>query len=204
MAAIGPIVFVLVFLVEGAIRPGYSPLRDYVSALSLGSRGWVQIASFIVTGSGILLLALLTGRAFRSRAAGRTGAILLGVIGLCLLLSGPFVMDAAGTPLDGSTWHGLTHGVLGGIVFLLMPVVPWVLLGRLRTQRWAWTLTLILAIVTTTADVVFIAVTKSPDLLASTEPFGGLIQRCVLTPFMAWCVVLAFALSRRERAAAVE
>ncbi|NLT28963.1 MAG: DUF998 domain-containing protein [Propionibacterium sp.] len=42
---IGPSLFVLVFLVEGWLRPGYDPAADYVSALSLGERGWVRPSS---------------------------------------------------------------------------------------------------------------------------------------------------------------
>ncbi|HEX6236677.1 MAG TPA: DUF998 domain-containing protein [Acidimicrobiales bacterium] len=49
--AAGAVGFVMVFLVDGATRPGYSPARHPVSALSLGSRGWVQVTSFVVTSS---------------------------------------------------------------------------------------------------------------------------------------------------------
>ena len=37
-------------LVEGAARPGYRPLRDTISELSLGPRGWIQTANFLVFG----------------------------------------------------------------------------------------------------------------------------------------------------------
>ena len=46
MGAIG---FVIVFLVEGAVRSGYDPVRLVVSYLSLGDGGWVQVATFLVT-----------------------------------------------------------------------------------------------------------------------------------------------------------
>jgi len=199
VAAIGPALFVIIFLIEGAIRPGYSPMSEYVSALSLGSRGWVQIANFLIGGAGILLLAIMTGKAFWERRAGRIGTILLGIIGLCLFVSGPCVMDPVGTAASATTWHGYTHNILGAIVFLLMPIVPFVLLGRLKPQRRAWIATLILGIIIVAADVVFIAISKSPDLAVVTEPFGGLVQRLVLIPFMVWCVVLGLALYRRSR-----
>jgi hypothetical protein len=48
--AAGP-VFVTAFLLEGAVRDGYRPLRHPVSSLALGSRGWVQAANFAVTGT---------------------------------------------------------------------------------------------------------------------------------------------------------
>jgi hypothetical protein len=41
---------VAVFTIEGWLRPGYDPLSTYVSALSLGLHGWIQIVNFIVLG----------------------------------------------------------------------------------------------------------------------------------------------------------
>ena len=45
-AIAGPL-FVLVFLVEGATRAGYDPLRHPVSSLALGDHGWTQIAEVL-------------------------------------------------------------------------------------------------------------------------------------------------------------
>jgi hypothetical membrane protein len=36
---IGPVLFVLVFMTEGFLRPGYDWLKTFISALSLGPRG---------------------------------------------------------------------------------------------------------------------------------------------------------------------
>jgi hypothetical protein len=44
---IGPALFVLVFTLEGWLRPGYDPLAMYVSALSLGPSGWIQITQLL-------------------------------------------------------------------------------------------------------------------------------------------------------------
>jgi hypothetical protein len=46
----GP-VFVTAFLLEGAVREGYRPLRHPVSSLALGSRGWIQAGNFAVAGA---------------------------------------------------------------------------------------------------------------------------------------------------------
>ena len=51
----GAVLFVLVLLVDGWTRPGYSPVRQPVSALALGPRGWIQAASFMVCGAAIAL-----------------------------------------------------------------------------------------------------------------------------------------------------
>src|ERR1700674_3179733 len=45
---IGPPVDIAVFTVEGALRPEYSPIRDFTSFLSFGPYGWVNVANFIV------------------------------------------------------------------------------------------------------------------------------------------------------------
>ncbi|HEY8870655.1 MAG TPA: DUF998 domain-containing protein, partial [Candidatus Limnocylindrales bacterium] len=45
---IGPVLFFVMFLIEGAIRPDYDPMRVFVSQLSLGDQGWLQIATFVI------------------------------------------------------------------------------------------------------------------------------------------------------------
>ena len=54
---IGPTLFLLVFTLEGWLRPGYQPQTMYVSDLSLGPRGTIQIINFIVCiGSCVLCM----------------------------------------------------------------------------------------------------------------------------------------------------
>src|SRR5260221_9223295 len=66
--AIGPLLFMMVFLIEGATRPHYSVWQDAVSALELGEGGWMQRTNFIVCGVLVfgfaigLRLLLRTGR----------------------------------------------------------------------------------------------------------------------------------------------
>jgi hypothetical protein len=47
---VGPLLFVATFLIEGATRRGYDPVRLQVSYLSLGDQGWMQIANFCLSG----------------------------------------------------------------------------------------------------------------------------------------------------------
>jgi hypothetical protein len=56
---IGPPVDIAVFTVEGALRPGYSPIREFNSLLSLGPYGWVNVANFIIF--GLLMTAFAAG-----------------------------------------------------------------------------------------------------------------------------------------------
>jgi hypothetical membrane protein len=198
----GPSVFVLVFLVEGWLRPGYVPIAQYVSELSLGERGWLQITNFLFVGLCLLLFAAAVAQVFPQGAASRAGPLLLRIVGVGYLLSGPFVMDPPGTPPDAMSWHGLAHGILGAIVFVLMPVVIFVFLRRFAVTpgwRWLWLPTLVLGTITAVADIVFSVMTKVPDLIAVASPWAGLLQRLVIIPFMVWVVIFASGLLRRDR-----
>jgi hypothetical protein len=68
--AAGP-VFVAAFLLEGGRREGYQPLRHPVSSLALGPRGWIQTASFTVTGTLFLAAAAALGCGVRSWRTGQ-------------------------------------------------------------------------------------------------------------------------------------
>jgi len=46
------------------------------------------------------------------------------IIGLLFIVSGFFVMDPAGTPLDQASMHGIIHGLAGGIIFTLAFKAP--------------------------------------------------------------------------------
>jgi hypothetical protein len=72
--AIGPLLFIIVFLIEGATRPGYSAWHDYVSSLSLGSQGWMQILTFFVCGFLTLGFASDSDASFRE-AMGPPGGL---------------------------------------------------------------------------------------------------------------------------------
>ncbi|MFI6595586.1 DUF998 domain-containing protein [Nonomuraea sp. NPDC050536] len=113
----GTALFTLVWLVEGAIRPGYHPMRHWISELALSGRGWIQIASFVL--SGLLIAAF--GQALR-RTVGGWGPGLVTLAGAGLVLAGFFVIDPGLYNPEGSTagttWHGVLHDILGPIVVL--------------------------------------------------------------------------------------
>src|SRR5260370_34632026 len=112
--AIGPLLFILVFLIEGATRPGYSAWHNFVSSLSLSDQGWVQIANFLLCGLLMLCFALGLRQVLRSGKGAVWGPPLLGVFGLSLIIAGLFVTDPRlsyppGTSSSTQTLHGIIH-----------------------------------------------------------------------------------------------
>ena len=183
-----PMVFVSVFSLEGWLRPGYQPAGMFVSELSLGPRGWVQIASFLLTGGLILIFA----RALAvSRLGGsRVGPILLGLIGVSLMASGPFRTDPSALFTQVST-HGLIHGLFGAVVFSLAPATCLVYFRHFRRgPAWqaltGWTLAAGLVLV---VGIMVLKLSQQPG--SQMYAWKGLIQRLVLVTFMAWLFAFA-------------
>ncbi|HMH91063.1 MAG TPA: DUF998 domain-containing protein [Streptosporangiaceae bacterium] len=125
--AAGP-VFVAAFLLEGAARDGYRPLRHPVSSLALGSRGWIQAGNFAVTGALFLAGAVGLSRAEDPGTSSRAAPALIGAAGAGLLASAVFTTDPVsgyppGTPdaLSGPSRAGTAHNLAAVPVFLGLP-----------------------------------------------------------------------------------
>ena len=198
---IGPAVFLAVFMVEGWLRPGYDPLSIAVSELSLGPRGWIQIASFLVIGASFLVFARGIAAEFKRGKASRAGPVLFAIIGLAILASGPFVIDPASTPRDQWSRHGTIHQLLGAIAFSLMPASCFVFWRRFcedkkwQSLRW-WTLA---AGVIFVAAIVLMKVAQLDPIADNpVSPWMGLIQRVALITYFAWIAVVALRLGKTD------
>lgn len=199
--AIGAVLFLAVALVDGATRDGYNPALHPVSALSLGSRGWVQIGNFIIT--GVLMLALALGL---RRALGRDRAVIWGsglvcAFGSGLVLSGVFTMDpvhgypkgslpgASGTP----SWHGSLHDFAGFVVFASLPAAILVLANS-RQIAWrsrVWVLySRASGLAMIALFVAFASVTEAGGA------FAGTLQRLAIATGWIWIAVIATCLAR--------
>jgi Protein of unknown function (DUF998) len=55
---LGPVVFAVVAVVQGLLRPGYSFVADPVVALVAGPSGWVQDLNFVVLGAAMIAFAV--------------------------------------------------------------------------------------------------------------------------------------------------
>jgi hypothetical protein len=196
---LGSALFVAVFTIEGWLRPGYNPLGVFVSELSMGSRGWIQIANFVVSGALLLVFARGIAAEIKTGKASRAGSIILTTIAICLLASGPFVTDPAGIPREQMSWHGTIHGIFGAIVFVLMPVCCFVFLRRFRVdvtwQSLQWW-TLVAGIIIALAVVLLTISTKLSAVVSTFNDYAGLIQRMALIPYMIWSFTFALKLYR--------
>jgi uncharacterized protein DUF998 len=190
----GPL-FIAVFLVAGALRPGYDTTQVPVSLLTLGPGGRVQVANFLAFGMLTIAFAVGLHRAGRYRA----GVVLLLLVGLGLLGSGLARPDpGAGYP-PGATatesWHGAVHGWCA-ILFVGGLAAASLVLARRGGRRWRGysilTGTLVIA-----SFLASLAVGPQAANLAAAD--GGLLERVagILGPL--WTCVLAVRILRTDQ-----
>ena len=125
--AAGPL-FVAAFLLEGAVRDGYRPLRHPVSSLALGSRGWIQAGNFAAAGTMFLAGAAGLARAGDPAGSSRAAPALIGAAGAGLICSAVFTTDPVsgyppGTPdaLTRPSRTGAAHNMAAIPVFAGLP-----------------------------------------------------------------------------------
>lgn len=198
----GPL-FIAVFLLEGATRAGYDPLRHPVSSLALGASGWMQVVNFVVAGALYLAYAAGLWRAPRAVAGTRTGALLVAAAAIGLLGAGAFITDPVsgyppGTPnaLGEYTTLGRLHDLFSIPTFLGIPAAG-VVFGRWFLKHgdpgWGWysigsALAMLVMFVLTS-----VAFSQAPALVE----YGGLLQRTTVGIGFAWLTALAIRTLRR-------
>jgi hypothetical protein len=210
--AIGPILFIVVFLIEGATRPGYSAWRNFVSDLSESSLGWIQIASFLVCGALVFCFAFGLRRVFRSGRGATWGPLLLGAFGLSLIVAGIFVTDPSlgyypdGTPAGAQTLHGTIHGVAAPVVFGLLTAATFVFAWRFAHdplwRGWgAYSLVTGVVCVVTFIACLATAVLDEHGVLPNSPT--GLLERIAIIVGWGWIALLAIRLLRQMRRSSV-
>ena len=128
---IGAVLFVSVFTIYGWLYPGYSPTRMFVSELSLGPYGRVQILNFLLTGALILVFGVGLASHFSTGAGSRAGPALIQGIGVSLMASGPFTTDPSAM-FGQTSAQGVVHGIFGAVVFTFAPISCFVFYRRFR------------------------------------------------------------------------
>ncbi|HZO75551.1 MAG TPA: DUF998 domain-containing protein [Ktedonobacteraceae bacterium] len=198
--AFGPIFFILVFLVEGATRPGYSAWHNFVSSLSLSDQGWMQIANFLICGSLVLLFAIGFRQVLQTGRGSVGGPLLLGIFGFGLIIAGLFVTDPSlsypmGTHGNGpQTLHGTIHGVAGLICFSSVAIASFVMARRFAGDpAWkGWALySTITGIVVLAFFVASLAVAVLEEHAVLANAPVGLFQRIAIIAGWGWISVVA-------------
>ena len=200
---VGPILFVVVFTLAGFLRPGYSPVRQAVSDLGVGTNAWLQNTNFIIF--GVLQLAFAIGFSMGMRQVIRKGWLLT-----CLVL---LILSGVGSINSGIFTEAPATVTLHWTLGFLLVVPPlvmgcaiagwqWRRVSGWRGYGWYSLLTALGTAVCILLSFAFLA-PRSPVLGAR---IGGLMERVLGLVVLAWYVVVGwrlFVLAGSRRAAAV-
>ena len=193
----GPILFFAVFTVLGATRTGYDPVRHFVSLLSLGEGGWIQVVNFVVSGLLIVGFGAALRRRWTSGRGATWGPRLVMAVGLGLIVSGVFSGDPAlgyppGTP-DGlpanASWHAGIHYLGALMVFVGLATASLIAAARERASGRGG-----LAAYSLISGLVTLAGWLAPFALAGAGGVvttSGLWQRIAIVAGWQWLVVVA-------------
>jgi hypothetical protein len=200
---VGPALFVVVFVVAGATRADYDPMRQFVSLLMLSDGGWVLIVSFVITGLLILGAAVGFRRVLWPGIGARWAPIGIGLAGIGFIVAGIFPTDALqgypsgtppGFPLTAS-WHAALH-VTGALLFFGGLPLAAIVLAR----RFAAAGEPALAgysLVSGLGMFLFNIVTSgSPGSAGFVPDIAGLLQRISIVLGLAWLAVVSLRLRR--------
>lgn len=185
-AIAGPVLGVIAWIVLGATRPGYLPLRQLISDLGLGTTASFMNASFVL--SGLLLLVGIVGISFR--LLGNVGNIQRWICTVLLALS-PLGYIVIGffteTAVAGHT--------IGSLLIFLTPVISFLVTGllirRSTLTRTIGNWLLVASPLTLVLFVLFFS-TGVPGSLLATTGLAGLAERVMIIEIHAWYMILGW------------
>lgn len=196
--------FIIVVLIEGAIRPNYNSLLYPLSSLSIGNTGWTQILNFIFTGILLVIFSFGLKQVCNSDKVKSRGPLLIRLVGIGLIGAGVFVTDPIfGYPSDKPlvlrqfTFHGHLHDGFSMLVFICLPWACFAFREYFITQdKKGWanysTYTGYAMIVT------FIITSMGFKQLSGFVNYAGLFQRVCISIGWTWVTLLSIHLVNRQ------
>lgn len=188
-----PLLFGILLVAAGLLRPGYDHIADYISELGVGANAWVMNTNFLLTGLLLAAFSLGLARALGAGKSARAGSALVGISGSGVFAAGIFSCDP-GCPSSGASLSQQMHDTVSIIAFVAIMIAPIIVsLGMKRDPLWQGYR--LYSIATGVAAIAFFFL-----FFASTLYVGALQRLFVATPFL-WIGVIALRLLKVSRLA---
>ncbi len=193
----GPVLFSVVVLVCGALRPGYSHLQDFISELGVAGTPYASFMNYagFVPG-GLMLAAFGVALMFslpRSRLA-RLAAVLVTTFGIGIAASGLISCDR-GCPQGQGSLENVVHNTIAPISFVCL-IAAMAILGLRFRKSPAWRrLWLFSLVASAIALCLLVLLAGSLDSRVLT----GLWQRLLLAVLFSWCAIVGVEAFRYPR-----
>lgn len=109
-----PLIFWLIMIGAGLLRPGYNAIRQYGSELELGPLGWLQRGNFIVVGLLMIVLAYGLERGIARAATRQLAPALIAIAGVALAAEGV----ATGGTIHGRAFKLFSYALIAAFVLI--------------------------------------------------------------------------------------
>jgi hypothetical membrane protein len=190
-----PLLYVLIVVAGGALRPGYSHLSMAVSELTetgAPNKLFLDIA-FIVYNALLIVFAWADGMGIRGQdlRLRMTGCWILGFVGLVgTILAAFFPMDPRGAP---QTATGLIHLILAGVLSLgsILTILFIGIGSKVRDAFWVYSFVSAILVVVTGGFGAALSIRESP--------YMGLAERITVALFLQWIFAHAVRLLREDK-----
>jgi hypothetical protein len=153
------------------------------SSLARGPYGWAQVATFVITGLLIMLLAIAMRDQLPRKRASSVAVLLLALLGVALLLAA-FRVD---TPMlrggNPDTWHGWIHGI-GFLLIIATGVLAPLTMALAVRRDPGWRPIAVLSLATSALFVVFLLL-----------PWGNATFLMAIVTLFAWITSVAVRLA---------
>jgi len=188
-----PIAYIIMTILGGALRPGYSQIADTVSELlSPGAPNKPLLMVFQIThammgsifGTGLLLFIRSSNH---NTTLGRIGAWMIIALGVATIGTAIFPQDAAGT---AATLAGKLHGILVFGVLVPFTIISTLIIGIWLKQAGIFPWFRTYSFITIAASILFAGLAGA----TLDTPIMGLTERLGVLAGFQWTFVLALKL----------
>jgi hypothetical protein len=158
------------------------------SSLARGPYGWAQVATFVVTGLLIVILAVAVRDQLPHRRMSSFAVVLVALLGVALMLAA-FRVD---TPMlrggNPNTWNGWVHGIAFLLIIALGVLAPLTMALAVRSDP-SWRPTALVSLAAAALFVVFLLL-----------PWGNASFLMAVVTLFAWIAMVAARLLRAPSA----
>jgi len=191
--------FTFSWIIQEAFRESYNSMMIPISSLAIGSLGWVQTATFLISGALIILFTYGLWKISKNEYKGvsKWGPILILICGIGLIGAGCFTTDPMngypeGTPIvnDNPSFSSVMHQLFSSFLFFGLPIACFIFGNYFAAKKeLKWMIYSFLSGILFLA--VFLLTSMGFSQLSGLQFFAGLLQRITLTIGFLWMILLS-------------
>lgn len=197
--AIAGLLFTFSWIIQEGFREGYNPIMIPISSLAIGPFGWIQSATFLISGALIILFAYGLWKISKKEYKGvsKWGPILILICGIGLIGAGCFITDPMnsypeGTPVvnDNPSFDSVMHQLFSSFLFFGLPITCFIFGNYFAAKKeLKWLIYSFLSGILFLA--LFLVTSMGFSQIAGLQFYAGLLQRITLTIGFLWMILLS-------------